>query len=81
MGKMLTLGKLLKSMNEKGSRVLIFSQMIRVLNILEEYRLFRGFTHDDQIVAIDENNKPGSDRFIFLLTTRASGLGNQPHHR
>lgn len=26
-------------------------------------------------MAIDEYNKPGSDRFIFLLTTRAGGLG------
>ncbi|KAG1729586.1 SNF2 family N-terminal domain-containing protein [Suillus lakei] len=76
-GKMLILDKLLKSMNEKGSRVLIFSQMSRVLDILEDYCLFRGFTqaHDDRIVAIDEYNKPGSDRFIFLLTTRAGGLG------
>ncbi|KAG2133375.1 SNF2 family N-terminal domain-containing protein [Suillus cothurnatus] len=83
-GKMLILDKLLKSMNEKGSRVLIFSQMSRVLDILEDYCLFRGFkycridgstAHDDRIVAIDEYNKPGSDKFIFLLTTRAGGLG------
>lgn len=26
-------------------------------------------------MAIDEYNKDGSDRFIFLLTTRAGGLG------
>jgi SNF2 family DNA or RNA helicase len=43
-GKMLILDKLLKSMNEKGSRVLIFSQMSRVLDILEDYCLFRGFS-------------------------------------
>ncbi|KAG2134024.1 SNF2 family N-terminal domain-containing protein [Suillus bovinus] len=83
-GKMIILDKLLKSMNEKGSRVLIFSQMSRVLDILEDYCLFRGFkycridgstAHDDRIVAIDEYNKPGSEKFIFLLTTRAGGLG------
>jgi len=99
---MLILDKLLQSMKEKGSRVLIFSQMSRVLDILEDYCLFRGFSashpnppctkltsrsmaeycridgstaHDDRIVAIDEYNKPGSDKFIFLLTTRAGGLG------
>ncbi|KAH7886369.1 SNF2 family N-terminal domain-containing protein [Phlebopus sp. FC_14] len=83
-GKMLILDKLLKSMKAKGSRVLIFSQMSRVLDILEDYCLFRGFkycridgstAHDDRIVAIDEYNKPDSEKFIFLLTTRAGGLG------
>jgi len=43
-GKMVILDKLLKSMKEKGSRVLIFSQMSRVLDILEDYCLFRGFS-------------------------------------
>ena len=83
-GKMIILDKLLKSMKEKGSRVLIFSQMSRVLDILEDYCLFRGFQycridggtdHDSRTKAIDEYNKPGSEKFIFLLTTRAGGLG------
>ena len=100
-GKMIILDRLLKSMNAKGSRVLIFSQMSRVLDILEDYCLFRGYStssplafsalffimlpeycridggtaHDDRIVAIDEYNKPDSEKFIFLLTTRAGGLG------
>ncbi|KAG2009048.1 SNF2-family ATP dependent chromatin remodeling factor snf21, variant 3 [Coprinopsis cinerea AmutBmut pab1-1] len=83
-GKMVILDKLLKMMYQKGSRVLIFSQMSRVLDILEDYCLFRGYkycridggtAHEDRIAAIDEYNKPGSDKFIFLLTTRAGGLG------
>ncbi|KAI9448032.1 SNF2 family N-terminal domain-containing protein [Lactarius indigo] len=83
-GKMVILDKLLKSMKEKGSRVLIFSQMSRMLDILEDYCLFRGYkycridggtAHEDRIAAIDEYNKPGSEKFIFLLTTRAGGLG------
>ncbi|KAF8216281.1 SNF2 family N-terminal domain-containing protein [Mycena galopus ATCC 62051] len=83
-GKMLILDKLLASMKEKGSRALIFSQMSRVLDILEDYCLFRQYkycridgstAHDDRILAIDEYNKPGSEKFIFLLTTRAGGLG------
>lgn len=41
-GKMLILDKLLKSMKAKGSRVLIFSQMSRMLDILEDYCQFRG---------------------------------------
>ncbi|TBU58147.1 SNF2 family DNA-dependent ATPase [Dichomitus squalens] len=83
-GKMVILDKLLKNMKAKGSRVLIFSQMSRMLDILEDYCLFRGYkycridggtAHDDRIVAIDEYNKPDSEKFIFLLTTRAGGLG------
>lgn len=40
-GKMVILDKLLTSMKAKGSRVLIFSQMSRVLDILEDYMMFR----------------------------------------
>ncbi|WFD36168.1 hypothetical protein MCUN1_003044 [Malassezia cuniculi] len=83
-GKMVVLDRLLKRLREQGSRVLIFSQMSRMLDILEDYCLFRGYKysridgssqHEDRIAAIDEYNKPGSEKFIFLLTTRAGGLG------
>jgi len=83
-GKMLMLDKILTRMKKQGSRVLIFSQMSRVLDILEDYCVFRehkynridGSTaHEDRIAAIDEYNKPGSEKFVFLLTTRAGGLG------
>ncbi|EEA24038.1 SNF2 family helicase/ATPase, putative [Talaromyces marneffei ATCC 18224] len=83
-GKMVVLDKILNRMKKQGSRVLIFSQMSRVLDILEDYCVFRehkycridGSTaHEDRIAAIDEYNKEGSDKFIFLLTTRAGGLG------
>jgi SWI/SNF-related matrix-associated actin-dependent regulator of chromatin subfamily A member 5 len=44
--------------------------------LLSEYcRIDGGTAHDDRIVAIDEYNKPDSEKFIFLLTTRAGGLG------
>ncbi|CAG7853641.1 SWI/SNF-related matrix-associated actin-dependent regulator of chromatin subfamily A member 5; AltName: Full=Sucrose nonfermenting protein 2 homolog; Short=mSnf2h [Serendipita indica DSM 11827] len=83
-GKMVILDKLLRRMKENGSRVLIFSQMSRMLDILEDYCHFRQYaycridgstSHDDRITSIDEYNKPGSEKFIFLLTTRAGGLG------
>ena len=41
----------------------------------EYCRIDGGTAHDDRIAAIDEYNKPGSEKFIFLLTTRAGGLG------
>ncbi|PGH20766.1 hypothetical protein AJ80_03527 [Polytolypa hystricis UAMH7299] len=83
-GKMVILDKLLNRMKAQGSRILIFSQMSRVLDILEDYCVFRehqycridGSTaHEDRIAAIDEYNRPGSEKFVFLLTTRAGGLG------
>lgn len=82
--KMVMLDKLLKRMRAQGSRVLIFSQMSRVLDILEDYSVMREFpycridgstAHEDRIAAIDEYNKEGSEKFLFLLTTRAGGLG------
>lgn len=83
-GKMAVLDKLLKRLKQQGSRVLIFSQMSRLLDILEDYCVFRqykycridgGTAHEDRIAAIDDYNKPDSEKFVFLLTTRAGGLG------
>ncbi|EPZ34649.1 hypothetical protein ROZALSC1DRAFT_27044 [Rozella allomycis CSF55] len=83
-GKMIVLDKLLKKMRDNGSRVLIFSQMSRVLDILEDYCNYRGYEccridgqtpHEERIEAIEEYNKPNSSKFVFLLTTRAGGLG------
>lgn len=46
------------------------------LTIFAEYCRIDGSTaHEDRIAAIDEYNRPGSEKFIFLLTTRAGGLG------
>lgn len=83
-GKMIILDKMLKKFKESGSRVLIFSQMSRVLDILEDYCFLREYeycridgstSHEDRIEAIDDYNAPDSNKFIFLLTTRAGGLG------
>lgn len=41
-GKMVLLDRLLPKLKERQSRVLIFSQMTRLLDILEDYCLFRG---------------------------------------
>lgn len=83
-GKMIILDKMLKKFKAAGSRVLIFSQMSRLLDILEDYCFLRDYeycrldgstSHEDRIQAIDDYNAPNSDKFIFLLTTRAGGLG------
>lgn len=46
------------------------------ISLPTEYCRIDGSTaHDDRILAIDDYNKPNSEKFIFLLTTRAGGLG------
>jgi SWI/SNF-related matrix-associated actin-dependent regulator of chromatin subfamily A member 5 len=83
-GKMVLLDKLLKKMFQRGHRVLIFSQMTRMLDILEDYMISRGYlycridgntTYEDREDRIADFNKEGSDKFCFLLSTRAGGLG------
>lgn len=43
--------------------------------LIEYCRIDGGTAHEDRIAAIDDYNKPDSEKFIFLLTTRAGGLG------
>eukprot|EP01083_Nonionella_stella_P144660 452020_1 len=83
-GKMVLLDKLLPKLKREGHRVLIFSQMRKVLNILEEYLEFKQYIYErfdgttsshDRQSAIDRFCAPGSDRLVFLLTTRAGGQG------
>lgn len=83
-GKMTLLDKLLPKLLEQDSRVLIFSQMTRVLDILEDYchwkqypycRLDGQTPHEDRQRQINEYNADDSTKFIFMLSTRAGGLG------
>ena len=39
------LDKLLPRLQSRGSRVLIFSQMTRLLDVLEDYFLYRGYKY------------------------------------
>ena len=83
-GKLRVLDKLLVRLQQEGSRVLIFSQMTRVLDILEDYCLWKGFEycrldgqtpHEERQASINAYNMPGSEKFVFMLSTRAGGLG------
>jgi SWI/SNF-related matrix-associated actin-dependent regulator of chromatin subfamily A member 5 len=58
--------------------------MYKILTLVEDYCLWKGYQycrldgqtpHVDRIASIDEFNREGSEKFIFLLTTRAGGLG------
>ncbi|XP_017778534.1 PREDICTED: chromatin-remodeling complex ATPase chain Iswi isoform X2 [Nicrophorus vespilloides] len=83
-GKMVILDKLLPKLQEQGSRVLIFSQMTRMLDILEDYSHWKGYQycrldgntpHEDRQRQINEYNDDNSKKFLFMLSTRAGGLG------
>ena len=103
-GKLVLIDKLLPKLKSGGHKVLIFSQMIRCLDILEDYMNSHGYLYeriDGRVrgslrqAAIDRFSRPGtdgnvqcevasrlfwvccldSDRFVFLLCTRAGGLG------
>eukprot|EP00803_Ostreobium_quekettii_P001086 evm.model.scf_853EXC.5 EVM.evm.TU.scf_853EXC.5 scf_853EXC:28406-44371(+) len=83
-GKTLLLDKLLTKLKETGHRVLIFSQMVRLLDILSEYLRLKGYHHQRldgstpataRHQAMEHFNAPGSEDFAFLLSTRAGGLG------
>ncbi|XP_061225878.1 chromodomain-helicase-DNA-binding protein 9-like isoform X3 [Neopsephotus bourkii] len=83
-GKLVLIDKLLPKMKAGGHKVLIFSQMVCCLDILEDYLIHKRYLYeriDGRVrgnlrqAAIDRFSKPDSDRFVFLLCTRAGGLG------
>lgn len=83
-GKMFLLHKLMIKLKEKGHRILIFTQMTRMLDIIEDYLLSMNYnycridgntTYNDREDRIYEFNKENSDKFCFILSTRAGGLG------
>ncbi|XP_048880655.1 chromodomain-helicase-DNA-binding protein 4 isoform X2 [Brienomyrus brachyistius] len=83
-GKLMLLHKMLKKLKEGGHRVLIFSQMTKMLDLLEDFlenegykyeRIDGGVTGGMRQEAIDRFNAPGAPQFAFLLSTRAGGLG------
>ncbi|KAI9246709.1 SNF2 family N-terminal domain-containing protein [Phascolomyces articulosus] len=83
-GKMVLLDKLLTRLKTDGHRVLIFSQLVMMLDILSEYMSLRGHPFqrldgrmrtEDRTKAIEHYNAPDSPDFVFLLSTRAGGMG------
>uniref|UniRef100_A0A182RLT7 Helicase n=1 Tax=Anopheles funestus TaxID=62324 RepID=A0A182RLT7_ANOFN len=82
--KMILLDKLLARLKARGSKVLIFSQYTTVLDILMDYMEWRNYEYcllsgatvnERRQAQMDEFNRPGSSKFVFLLCTRAGGLG------
>ncbi|KAI0519983.1 hypothetical protein KFK09_007448 [Dendrobium nobile] len=82
-GKLQTLDILLKRLRAENHRVLLFAQMTKMLNILEDYmnyRKYKYFRLDGSSTIMDRRDmvrdfQRRNDIFVFLLSTRAGGLG------
>ncbi|XP_007471652.1 PREDICTED: lymphoid-specific helicase isoform X3 [Lipotes vexillifer] len=82
-GKFLILDRMLPELKTRGHKVLLFSQMTRMLDILIDYCHFRNFNFSrlDGSMSYSEREKnmhsfnTDPDVFIFLVSTRAGGLG------
>jgi chromodomain-helicase-DNA-binding protein 4 len=83
-GKFQLLEIMLPKLRERGHRVLIFSQFLNQLDLIEDFlngldlpfsRLDGTISSLEKQKRIDAYNAPNSDLFAFLLSTRAGGVG------
>ncbi|KAG8998793.1 hypothetical protein FRB94_006640 [Tulasnella sp. JGI-2019a] len=83
-GKVALLDRMLPKLFATGHRVLIFFQMTNVMDILEDYmrlkgvkclRLDGGTKTEDRGELLKQFNAPDSEFNVFMLSTRAGGLG------
>jgi len=83
-GKFELLDRIFPKIKRSGHRVLLFCQMTQLMTILEDYLAWRGYKYlrldgttksDDRGDMLTKFNDKESDIFIFILSTRAGGLG------
>ncbi|XP_071368922.1 chromodomain-helicase-DNA-binding protein 1-like [Centroberyx affinis] len=81
-GKLCLLDNMLAYLHKGGHRILLFSQMTRMLDILQDYMEYRGYSYErlDGSVRGEERNLAiknfsSKDIFAFLLSTKAGGVG------
>ena len=82
-GKMVLIQKLLPKLKKDGHKVLIFSQMVKMLDLIEEYLVMCGYEFGridgsiDEIGRAEEIERFSNDPnlFVFLLSTKAGGVG------
>ncbi|XP_049821381.1 ATP-dependent helicase brm-like isoform X2 [Aethina tumida] len=83
-GKFELLDRILPKLKATNHRVLLFCQMTQLMNIMEDYLNWRGFGYlrldgttraEDRGDLLKKFNAKNSEYFIFLLSTRAGGLG------
>lgn len=82
-GKLQTLDKLLRKLKTDSHRVLIFTQMTKMLDVLEAFLNFHGHiylrldgtTKVDQRQMLMERFNGDKRIFVFILSTRSGGIG------
>ncbi|OAQ89205.1 SNF2-family ATP dependent chromatin remodeling factor snf21 [Purpureocillium lilacinum] len=83
-GKFELLDRILPKYHATGHRVLMFFQMTAIMDIMEDYLRYRKMEYlrldgttksDERSDLLREFNAPDSKYFMFLLSTRAGGLG------
>ncbi|KAF9890926.1 putative DNA helicase ino80 [Aspergillus nanangensis] len=82
-GKLAKLDELLRELKAGGHRVLLYFQMTRMIDLMEEYLTYRNYKYcrlDGSTKLEDRRDtvadfQTRSDIFVFLLSTRAGGLG------
>uniref|UniRef100_A0A8C9VWG3 SWI/SNF related BAF chromatin remodeling complex subunit ATPase 2 n=1 Tax=Scleropages formosus TaxID=113540 RepID=A0A8C9VWG3_SCLFO len=83
-GKFELLDRILPKLQATNHRVLLFCQMTSLMTIMEDYFAYRNFLYlrldgttksEDRAALLKKFNEKGSQYFIFLLSTRAGGLG------
>ncbi|KAH6941212.1 hypothetical protein HPB50_015102 [Hyalomma asiaticum] len=83
-GKFELLDRILPKLRAKQHRVLLFCQMTTLMTIMEDYLTYRGYRYlrldgttkaEDRGQLLEMFNAKESPYFIFLLSTRAGGLG------
>ena len=83
-GKMILLNQLLLALFERGHKVLVFSQFTTMLDIIEEYATvlmkWKVYRIDGAVKQLDRQQQlkefnSNRDAKLFLLSTRAGGLG------
>lgn len=82
-GKLQTLATLLRKLKQEGHRVLIFTQMSKMLDVLESFLNLNNHTYLrlDGSVSVDRRQRlmdrfnSDTKLFCFILSTRSGGLG------
>jgi chromodomain-helicase-DNA-binding protein 7 len=83
-GKMVLLSKFFPKLKKEGHKILVFSQMTKMLDLLEEFCKLMSYKYEridgsvrgnTRQASIDRFSDPAQDRFVFLLSTRAGGVG------
>lgn len=82
-GKLLVMDAMLPELKKRGHKILLFSQFVSMLEILQDYCSYRGYNYcllhgsmslaerTEEIKHFNSSN----DAFIFLISTKAGGLG------